>query len=239
MYYTQQDFQIRCEWGLSAVEHLAPSSDVVVIVDVLSFTTCVEVAVSRGAVVYPFRWNDERAQEFAQQVGAIVAGSRRSAADYSLSPLSLHRIPAGTKLVLPSPNGSTLSLATGGKPTLAGCFRNSRAIAKAAQETGRGILVVPAGERWPDRSLRPAIEDLLAAGAIIRNLTGSKSPEALVAQAGFSVVGRSLEATLLACSSAKELIEDGFEQDVRVATQVDVSDCVPVLVDGAYCRRIA
>src|SRR6478672_8884201 len=114
-YYEQSEYDIRCEWGVPGIGHLGPNCDVVVVVDVLSFSTCVDVAVGRGAIVYPYRWNDGSAGEFAEQVGAIVAQSRRSSTGYSLSPTSLMRIPRGTKLVLPSPNGSTLTLAAGDK----------------------------------------------------------------------------------------------------------------------------
>lgn len=56
-YFDQVEFDVRCEWGLAGVRHLAPA-DVMVIVDVLSFTTSVNIAVARGAVVYPYRWRD-------------------------------------------------------------------------------------------------------------------------------------------------------------------------------------
>jgi len=239
MYYQQHRFDIRCEWGRFAIERLAPFSDVVVIVDALSFTTCVDIAVSRGAYVFPYKWNDRRAEEWALRIGAAVASGPRSDTRFSLSPASLTGIAPGTKLVLPSPNGSTLSLTTGDKPTLAGCFRNARAIAAAAQDLGNRILIVPAGEQWPDGSLRPAIEDLLAAGSIIRFLEGDKSPEAQVAQAAFLSLEANLEAAIFECSSGHELIELGFDQDVRLAAQLNVSDCAPVLSEGAYRRRTA
>ncbi len=234
MYYEQAEFEIRCEWGLAAITNLAPSSDVVIIVDVLSFSTCVDIAVSRGAIVYPYRWRDNSSEELAERVGAVIATSRRSPTGYSLSPRSLLAIPAGTRLVLPSPNGSALTLAAGDKPTLAGCLRNAVAVASAAQRLGKRILVVPAGERWPDGTLRPAIEDLLGAGAIIKQLQGSKSPEALLAENAFASVEHDPIVTLRACSSGKELIERGYGEDVELAAQLEDSDCAPVMLDGAY-----
>src|SRR4051794_3969764 len=124
MYFDQGAYQVRCEWGLAGLTHLLPTSDVIIIVDVLSFSTCVDVAVGRGGVVYPYRFRDEGAVGYAESVGALLAESRRNAAGYTLSPASLQTLPTGTRLVLPSPNGSTLTLATGGVPTFAGCLRN-------------------------------------------------------------------------------------------------------------------
>jgi 2-phosphosulfolactate phosphatase len=143
-------------------------------------------------------------------------------------------IAEGARLVLPSPNGSTLSLATGEKPTFAGCLRNAGAVARAAQRAGRRILVVPAGERWPDSSLRFAIEDLIGAGAIISKLEGTRSPEAQVAVSAFEAAREELYDTLAHSSSGKELIERGFSDDVRLASLLDCSHVAPMLVGGAY-----
>ena len=235
MYYDQSEYDIRCEWGLNGVTNLAPVCDVVVIVDVLSFSTCVDVAVERGAVVYPYRWHDGQAEEFARSVGALVAGSRRGEG-YGLSSASLMLIEAGTKLVLPSPNGSTLSLATGDKPTFAGCIRNAEAVAHAAGQAGRRILVVPAGELWPDGSLRFAIEDWIGAGAIMAGLEGVRSPEVEMAVSAYEAARGQLLAVLEQCSSGRELIDRGFREDVRLASLPNCSKVAPVLVDGAYQR---
>src|SRR5262249_30252535 len=113
MTFDQSGFDVRCEWGENGVQHLAPDADVVVILDVLSFSTCVDIANSRGAIVFPYRWKDESAAAFAASVNAELAGVRRRGDGYSLSPASLSDIPSGTRLALPSPNGSALSLATG------------------------------------------------------------------------------------------------------------------------------
>lgn len=233
--FDQQEFDVRCEWGAHGVSLLAPISDVVVIVDVLSFSTAVDVAVSRGAAVFPYRWRDDTAAAYAASLDAILADHGREPSRYSLSPASLSGIPAGTRLVLPSPNGATLTVAAKPTPVLAGCLRNAAAVAAVAQAHGRRIAVVPAGERWTDdRSLRPALEDLVGAGAIIRHIDGRRSPEALAAVAAFQAVESDLFETLRQCSSGKELIECGFDADVRLAAHLGVSDCAPLLVDDAY-----
>ena len=70
MFFEQAEFDIRCEWGERGVAVLAPISDVVIIVDVLSFSTSVAIAVAQGARVFPYRWKDARAAEFATSVRA-------------------------------------------------------------------------------------------------------------------------------------------------------------------------
>ncbi len=141
MFYDQREFDIRCEWGLQGVSVLAPASDVVVIVDVLSFSTSVDIAVQRGAIVYPYRWRDEReagrnSAKFAASVNAELGDPKRTPGRPSLSPQSLVDIQPGTRIVLPSPNGATLALAAGATPVLAGCFRNAQAVAQAVQKYG-------------------------------------------------------------------------------------------------------
>jgi 2-phosphosulfolactate phosphatase len=237
MMFNQSDFDVRCEWGEQGVAQLAPLCDVVVIVDVLSFSTCVEIATRRNATVFPYRRSDQSAEVFAASLGADLADDPHNRARYSLSPQSLVNIPEGTRLVLPSPNGATLSLATGSTPTLTGCLRNYRAVALAAQKYGRRIAVIPAGERWPMGSLRPAFEDWVGAGAIISQLHGELSPEAQAALAAFRSADQSLESQIRHCGSGQELIARGREKDVGLASARNVSACVPRLVNGAYIRE--
>lgn len=234
MIYDQAEYTVRCEWGAQGVAQLAPISDAVIIVDVLSFTTCVDIAVGRGATVYPYGFRNDSARTYAVAVGALLADHRRSAAGYTLSPASLLAIPAGTRIVLPSPNGSTLSVSTGATPTLAGCLRNAQAVADAARTFGDRIAVIPAGERWRDGSLRPAWEDWVGAGAIIAHLPGRRSPEADAALAAFAAARDDLHAALSGCSSGKELIEQGYAEDVRLAAALNASPVAPLLTQGAY-----
>jgi 2-phosphosulfolactate phosphatase len=103
--------------------------------------------------------------------GAELAGRRRQAR-YSLAPASYLEAPAGLRCVLPSPNGAQVTLAAARTPSvvLAGSLRNARAVADAAQRIGSRFNVIPAGERWLDGSLRPALEDALGAGAVLASL---------------------------------------------------------------------
>jgi 2-phosphosulfolactate phosphatase len=231
----QDAYDVRCEWGPRAVEALAPHADVVVLVDVLSFGTCVDVAVARGALVHPWPWQDDSAAERARALGAVLAGPRGGRGP-SLSPASMRDVAAGTHIVLPSPNGATISLLTGATPTLAGCLRNAASVARAAAAIGPRVAVIPAGERWPspDGSLRPALEDWLGAGAIVSHLPGTRSPEADAARAAFEAHAARLGDVLRACASGRELIGRGWAEDVAIAAALDASRAAPRLVDGAY-----
>jgi len=231
----QGRWEVRCEWGLRGLVALAPLSDVVVIVDVLSFSTCAEIAVSHGAVVFPSAWKDSRAAGFARAVGAELAGARGQTR-FSLSPASFLHVSPGTRVVLPSPNGAALSLAAGQGLVLAGCLRNAAAVARAAQAVGKRVLVLPAGEQWPDGSLQPCVEDWLGAGAVLDTLPGELSPEAETARAAFRAAGAGLPRLLRDCTSGKELVDRGYGEDVVLAAALNVSDAVPVLRDGAYHR---
>lgn len=235
MFYDQREFDLRCEWGKVGVSQLLPHSDAIVIVDVLSFSTCVDIAVGNGAIVYPYQWKDESAKDYANSLDAILANPRHKFdTSYSLSPASLVHLPAGSRLVLPSPNGSSLSLATGQTPTFAGCLRNAEAVAQTIQQFGKRISIIPAGEKWMDGSLRWAIEDLIGAGAIIHFLPGKKSPEAKLAEATFLHFQADLLSYLQQCSSGKELIGKGFSIDVNLAAALNQSNAVPILADRAY-----
>ena len=139
--------------------------------------------------------------------------------------------------MLPSPNGSALSLAAGDTPVLTGCLRNARAVAAAVAGYGHRVAVIAAGERWPAGGLRPAWEDLVGAGAIIAHLPGAPSPEARAARAAYADAYPDLPRLLAECGSGREIIERGFAHDVALAAEVDVSAAAPTLVEGAFVDR--
>ena len=234
MTFDQAEYDVRCEWGAAGVRHLAVISDVVIVIDVLSFCTAVDIAVSNGAVVLPYPWGEEGAREFAEAHGAVLASRRSAPGAYSLSPGSLQSIPRGCSVVLPSPNGGTLSLSTGNAVTFAACLRNCEEVAARARTHGNTMAVIPAGETWEGGALRPSLEDLVGAGAVLAHLPGRLSPEAELAVAAFERFRPALYDAISRSSSGKELIDGGFAEDVELACQYGVSSSAPVLVDGRY-----
>ncbi len=241
-YCLQENAAYRFEWGADGLRALA-RADVVVIVDVLRFTTAVSAAIESGLVVLPFPWDDTDAASFAHEHDAVLAGRREDGA-LSLSPTDLLSAPAALRLVLPSPNGSALSFAArdhGATHVLAGCLRNATATAAAARKLagpGGSVAVIAAGERWHGATgpLRPAVEDLIGAGAVLAALDPAAavsaprcSPEALAARAAFAAARPRLFDVLLDTASGRELVGRGWGDDVATAAALDVTDRFAVL----------
>ncbi len=243
--HRQEGYAVRCEWGPTGAR--AVGADYAVVVDVLSFSTTVTCAVERGASVHPHPWRDSRAAALADELGARLAvgrlEAREQAGEISLSPAAMSALEPGEPIVLPSPNGSSIShaLLESGATVLAGSLRNASAVARwlaPRLEGGASLVVVPAGERWPDDSLRPAAEDLWGAGAVLHSLAGlgvgGFSPEARLAAAAYAEVAARISEELARCASGVELTQRGFGGDVDIAAGTDESPAVPVLVDGAF-----
>lgn len=189
----------------------------------------------------------------------------------TLSPASFRRAARwARRALLPSPNGSAISaelaaaLSSGQTSTtassqasrqaarqvagqvLAGCLRNRSAVAEhlaGIVRDGGAVAVIAAGESWPDGALRPGVEDLLGAGAILNTLAelvGAHhlSVEAAAAAAVARELGTAgLPEVLEACASGRELIGRGAAEDVRIAGETDTSSLVPQLLDGEYFPR--
>jgi len=241
----QGDSGVRFDWGPIGAQRVSSPGSALVIVDVLSFTTTVSVAVERGAAVIPAPWRDGRAEELADESGAHLAVGRSETtheSPWSLSPASLRSGQLPARLVLPSPNGSAIAAASTGV-VIAACLRNARAVgawlASWSHGTGMPVSVVAAGERWPDGSLRPALEDLLGAGAVIDALAANASvrlsSEAAAARTTYAATASVAEA-IRGCASARELLDQGFGVDVEIALEVDATDVVPLLTNGAFGR---
>lgn len=245
--YIQAGFRARFDWGLTGATNLASDVAIVAVIDVLSFTTTLTVAVDNGIEVFPFRWRDERAHAFATEHDAVLAVGRSQAGPGQIS-LSAPTVRAATgveRLVLPSPNGSTIcrDVAQLGATVIGVSLRNADAAAEwtirtLAQAPGASVAAVASGERWPDGSLRPAVEDLWGAGAYLAALAerrfGQLSPEARAAAGAYTAVADDLPAALRASVGGQELIGWNYAADVEVAAEVNATKLVPLLTGECF-----
>lgn len=243
-WFGQPGYRCRLEWGRRGAESASARGDVLVVVDVLSFSTAVVTAAAHDVCIYPCL--PEERDALAERVGAERAVRRSevpSRGRFSLSPLTYVGAEPGARVALPSPNGSTCCTLARGCPTvLVGCLLNAAAVARYVapllEREGHGVTVLACGERWRTAAhgedLRFAVEDYLAAGAILAGLPDARSPEAEVCALAFRAIGGRLEPTLLSSGSGLELVSGGYEEDVRHAARLDLYGVVPVLgADGS------
>jgi 2-phosphosulfolactate phosphatase len=240
----QSQAAVRFDWGLAGAQAAGQPGCALVIVDVLSFSTAVTIAVSRGTAIYPYPWPSADIEAFAAARNAFLAVPRHQASSsqpWSLSPASLLRAPVPRRLVLPSPNGSAIAAAATRSSVLAGCLRNATAVAHWLGQHGYGTphqpaVIIAAGERWPAGELRPALEDLLGAGAIIAALAPdrTRSPEAAAAEALWHSCRHRAGEFLRDCQSGRELIAAGYAADVALASELDSQVTVPLLTGRAF-----
>ena len=102
----QAAYDVCFDWGPTGAAAIAVGADLAVVVDVLSFTTTLSVAAERGVTVFPYRWRDATAEQYAADRDATLARGRSEPSGVTLSPASVLAAPELERLVLPSPNGS-------------------------------------------------------------------------------------------------------------------------------------
>ena len=243
-WFGQQAWRCRLEWGRRGAAAAAARGDVLVVVDTLTFSTVVATALHGGVTVYPCLPGEQ--ERLAQEVGAEAAVSRQDVPQggrFSLSPATFLGSEPGARVVLGSPNGAACCVLAKGAPgVVAGSLVNAQATARFVSDRLAGgdqaVTVLACGERWltpvGGEDLRFAIEDWLAAGAILSYLALDKSPEAQVCEAAFRGVRDRLEDVLLNCGGGVELREKGYEGDVLHAARMDLYGIVPLLLEGRF-----
>ncbi|MBW9111058.1 2-phosphosulfolactate phosphatase [Microbacterium ureisolvens] len=205
--FDQHRYQVRHDWGIDGVRRLA-AADVVVVVDVLRFSTTVTDAVARGESValdgaaHAESINGAAVAQAAADSGAVVLlGSLRNAAAVARAVLDIQHERAA---------------------------RTSIAVIAAGELAGR--------ERGAP--LRFAVEDQLGAGAIVDALgdlgVDHTSPEAAAACEAFRGLRGALRHLLTAGGSGQELLARDARDEVLNAAAVDAASVVPVLRDGVF-----
>jgi 2-phosphosulfolactate phosphatase len=91
--WEQTGYDVRLDWGAEGVAALGRECAVLVVVDVLSFSTTTDLVVGRGGRVLPVRWRDERGVARARAAGAVIAGEGA----FTLRPSSVTEIPPGRR----------------------------------------------------------------------------------------------------------------------------------------------
>jgi 2-phosphosulfolactate phosphatase len=241
--FDQSPSQCRMEWGIRGVEEASNRGDIIIIVDVLSFSSAVINALHNGVIIYPFPRVGE-INEFAKLVGGEVCILERARARElglpSLSATSFNETHKGQKFILSSINGATcVKATTKSSIVLVGGLLNVFSVAEVANKIQRenniNITVIACGERWNNlnnetRDLRPSIEDYLGAGAILELLNGTKSQEAKVCINAYKNSKKEIEELITDSGSGRELLKMGFPEDVKFSCQIDLFKDVPLLV---------
>ncbi|MCP2638017.1 2-phosphosulfolactate phosphatase [Microbacterium sp. HD4P20] len=195
--FDQRRYQVRFEWGAAGLVRLAPA-DVIVVVDVLRFSTTVTDAVGRGDTV-PL---DAAAHAVSLNGAAVAQAAAVSDAVVMLGCLR---------------NASAVARAILAEQQRRG-DRTSIAVIAAGELAGRE----------PSAPLRFAVEDQLGAGAIIDALgalgVDHTSPEAAAACESFRGLRGAMRHLLTASGSGQELIERGARHEVLSAAAVDAAE---------------
>jgi 2-phosphosulfolactate phosphatase len=205
--HDQSAYQVRLEWGVDGLARLA-ASDVVVVVDVLRFSSTVIQAVERGerpaldAAAHAVSLNGAAVAEAAGGTGAtVLLGGLRNAAAVARAVLGLQE-------------------RRGVRTSIGVIAAGERASADASAP------------------VRFAVEDHLGAGAVIDAVAGlgidHSSPEAAVAAEGFRALRGAARHLLTASGSGRELEAKGLRDEVLAAAMVDAASVVPVLRDGVF-----
>ena len=211
--FGQSRYQVRLEWGDDGLARLA-ASDVVVVVDVLRFSSTVTTRVAAGGAV-PL-------DAAAHAVSLNGAATCRAAAALDPAPIVL----LGCLR-----NASAVAEAIADEQRRRGARTSIALIA--------GGELVPADAGAAARTARRfAVEDLLGAGAIVDALgvrgIDHTSPEAAAAGEAFRGLRAATRHLLAASGSGQELAERGAHDEVRAAAELDASTAVPVLREGVF-----
>lgn len=210
--HDQSRYQVRFEWGARGLARLAPA-EIVVVVDVLRFSSTVIARVEEGDVV-PL---DAAAHAVSLNGAAIARAAAEARPD----------VPRRVVLLGALRNASAVADAIVAEQHRRG--------------TRTSVAVIAAGEltsREPNADLRIAVEDLLGAGAVVDALStrgiDHTSPEAAAACEAFRGLRGAVRHLLTASGSGQELLERGARDEVLAASDVDASASVPVLRGGVF-----
>ena len=243
--------KVKLDWDVEGLQFALEENDIVVIVDVLRFSSTITIAIANGFIIYPMSDN-ERGAKFAASIGAGMSG-RLGMAKYSLSPQSFlkHSDKDNKKVVLYSQNGAACAeLIKENDIAYIGCLLNAKAVGEQvtaiAKEIRHNVSVIAAGEKRArelggrleyledEISFKKvfAVEDYLGCGAIISYINLPRSPEAEVCELAFRASKSKLKELLLESFSGRYLVQTKRKEDVEHSSQLNLDNVVPVIRKG-------
>lgn len=203
--FDQSRYQVRLEWGAEGLRRLAVS-DVVVIVDVLRFSTTATDTVARGEPV-----------PLDHALADSINGARVTAAIGASGPLVLL--------------GCLRNASAVAQAVLDEQRRRASRTSIAVIAAGERVPHEPLSLRFAveDQLGAGAVVDALGLLGIDHT-----SPEAAAAGEAFRSLRGALRHLVAASGSGQELIERGLRDEVLRAAHLDAVDAVPVLRDGVF-----
>lgn len=220
--FDQSSYQVRFDWGADGLARLA-SAGIVIVVDVLRFSSTLADAVAAGQ-----RVTLESAVSWSTN-GAAVASAASAAA---------------------GPDARPATVLIGG---IRNAAATARAVLDVQERQGARapVSIIAAGELASTGELRFAVEDQLGAGAIIAALCDlgidHSSPEAAAAAEAFRALRPGMRHMLVGSGSGRELVA-GVASTARMeaagvrpattaeAAELDAVDTAAVLRDGVFER---
>ena len=211
------------------------SDDVSIMVDALRASTTITLALDNFKKIIPC-FTPEEAFNLKKNIDGVLAGERGGK---KIEGFDIGNTPCGIKdlktsedvLILTTSNGTRILEEMSSK-VLVGSMVNARAVGlKSIESADSHIDVVMAGVRGEF-----AIEDFLAAGEIIywisRNINDCKLSEYAKASVLASRDYESVKNAFMTSRSGKRLIELGYESDVRLCMEKNITDNVALYNDN-------
>jgi 2-phosphosulfolactate phosphatase len=227
-------------WGPTAITGALERNDLIVVVDVLRFSSTVTTAVANDFVIVPCS-DPQRAERLSSENGMPVTG-KAGVARYSLSPLDYLNPKASEEIILVSPNGAKCAEMINVAHTgFIGCFLNARAVGRLlslfCQRENRNITVVACGEVVEDQyddleTRRFAVEDYLASGLILSEMKVEPSAEAKASMQAYESSKIALRDRIRSSPSGQYLVNKGLEYDISHCVQRSIYDILPSIDEG-------
>ncbi|OAA30893.1 hypothetical protein AT15_09425 [Kosmotoga arenicorallina S304] len=218
--------------------------DIAIAIDVLRATSSMVVALARGAkAIIPVSALEKARELKAQNPDALLGGERESLKpqDFDLgnSPFDYEQV-KGKEIIMTTSNGTKLiERMKKARQLYISSFLNVKSVAEKVIVSGCDAIGIGcAGNRG-----KLALEDVLCAGALIKNITSTAkkvelTDSAVVALNEYMMLGKELERVLKTVAShGKALVRKGFGKDVAFCAKIDMFSIVPVYIEGKVVRN--